>query len=72
MAKYEVTYTLTRTACVDEIIEADSMEEAELIARNHMDGYNTGKDCDHINDFILDLDHWCGWDTEVSDVQVDE
>lgn len=71
MSKYTVTYTITRTACAEAEIEADSKEEAERIAREHMDGYNGGGDYNFILDLILDLDSYCGWDTEVTDIEVE-
>ena len=70
--KYEVTYTLTRTASFDVEIEADSADEARRIAEGYADEYEGGCDWDNVVlNGILDLDSDCGWDTSVTDITVE-
>lgn len=73
--KYEVTYTFNRTASYDVEIEAESAEQARLIAESQADDYencNIGCRSNVVLDAILELDSNCEWDTSVTDISVEE
>ena len=67
--KYTVTFTITKTACADAVIDAKAQDEAIRIAHEHAYAYMHGND-ELINDIVLELDSNCEWDTDISDIEL--